>query len=214
MGDNRSTWNRLLGPLWRRIRLMISRGVVKLVDDSLKLQGVQTAILGAEPAWAERFQEYGYTSHPLEGAEAILAAVGGARSHLAAIAVDDRRYRIKDLEPGEVCLYTDEGDEIRFKRGQVISVVAGSKLDVSAPEVNVVASTSVKFDTPKVTCTKELIVQGLITGQGGMSVSGGDGAAVQVDGEAEFSGDVTADGVSVAHHKHDGDSGGTTSEPI
>jgi len=212
---DRRVLQRVLGPVWRRIRLIVSRGVLKLVDDSLKIQGVQLGLLGGEPAWAERFQEYGYTSNPHPGAEAVVAAVGGVRSHLAAIAIDDRRYRVKDLAPGEVCLYTDEGDRLHFKRGRLIEVTAGSEVKVTAPVVNVNASTSVTLNTPIVTCTKDLLVQGLITGQNGMQMSKADGGpAVQVSGAAEFSGDVTAEGVSTAHHVHTGDSGGTTSEPL
>lgn len=150
MGDQRRTWQRLLGPIWRRIRLLVSRGVVRLVDDSLKLQRVQVSLLGDQPAWAERFQQYGYTSHPHPGAEAVVAAIGGARAHLVALSVDDRRYRPKGLQAGEVCLYTDEGDEIRFKRGKLISVKAGSKVDVTAPQAVFNCSTSVTLNTPKV----------------------------------------------------------------
>lgn len=43
MADQRRTWQRLMGPVWRRIRLLVSRGVLKLVDDSLQLQGVTRA---------------------------------------------------------------------------------------------------------------------------------------------------------------------------
>ena len=219
MTDQRRTWQRLLGPIWRRIRLLVSRGVLKLVDDSLKLQGVQLGLLGGQPAWAERFQEYGYTSHPHPGAEAIVAAVGGARSHLAAIAVDDRRYRVTNLQPGEVCLYTDEGDEIRMKRGRIISVIAGSKLDVTAPEVVVTASTSVTFDTPIATFTQNVeilgscTVQNLLTANGGIQASGGSGAAVSVDGLVSVTDDVEASGVSLVNHTHPENDGGDTGAP-
>lgn len=163
MADQRRTYARLLGPIWRRIRLIVSRGVLKLVDDSLKLQSVQVTMLGDRPADAERFQEYGYTSHPLPGAEAVIAAVGGARAHLVALSVDDRRYRVTGLKPGEVCMYTDEGDEIRLKRGRVIGVTAGAQLDVSAPVVTVKASTSVTYDTPIFTVTGDFKAGGQIT---------------------------------------------------
>lgn len=162
MGDNRRTWQRLLGPIWRRIRLLVSRGVVRLVDDSMKLQRVQVSLLGDQPAWAERFQQYGYTSHPHPEAEAVVAAIGGARAHLVALSVDDRRYRPKGLQAGEVCLYTDEGDEIRFKRGKLISVKAGSKLEVTAPQAVFNCSTSVTLNTPKVIASGDIEAAGQI----------------------------------------------------
>jgi hypothetical protein len=47
---------------------------------------------------AERFQDYGFTSNPKRGAEAIVLFPGGQRAHAIIIAVDDRRYRKTGLE--------------------------------------------------------------------------------------------------------------------
>nr|WP_321266794.1 phage baseplate assembly protein V [Alcaligenes faecalis] len=192
MSDLGRALQRTTGPLWRRLRLLVSRGVVSLVSDSLKLQEVQVSLLGGEPAWAERFQQYGYTSHPLAGAEAIVVSVSGARAHLVALSVDDRRYRPKDLKAGEVCLYTDEGDEIRFKRGRVISVIAGSKVEVTAPEAVFNCSTSVTLNTPKVIATGDIEAAGQIR----------DGVGTMQGMRDTFNG-----------HDHPGDSGGTTGTP-
>lgn len=192
MSDLGRALQRTTGPLWRRLRLLVSRGVVSLVSDSLKLQEVQVSLLGGEPAWAERFQQYGYTSHPLAGAEAIVVSVSGARAHLVALSVDDRRYRPKDLKAGEVCLYTDEGDEIRFKRGRVISVTAGAEVEVNAPLVTVNASTSVTLNTPKVLATGDIEAAGQIR----------DGVGSMQGMRDIYNG-----------HDHPGDSGGTTGNP-
>ena len=51
----------------------------------------------------------------------------------------------------------------------------------------------------------------LITGAGGLSISGGSGAAV--DGDLKTTGDVKAGGISLTGHVHPGDSGGTTGKP-
>ncbi|MCP1375398.1 phage baseplate assembly protein V [Dyella lutea] len=154
---------RALHALARRIRMAIGRGVVRLVNDTLMVQGLQVTVLDGETANVQRFQEYGYTSVPLSGAEAILASIAGVRSHLVAIAVDDGRYRLKNLHSGEVALYTDEGDSIVLKRGRIIAVTAGAELDVSAPMVNVAATTKVTLDTPEVHCTHKLTVAEEIT---------------------------------------------------
>ncbi|TBW58563.1 phage baseplate assembly protein V [Marinobacter halodurans] len=156
MTDQRRTWQRLMGPVWRRIRLLVSRGVVKLVDDSLKLQGVQVSLLGDEPAWAERFQDYGHTSHPHPGAEAVVAAVGGARAHLVALAIDDRRYRLKDLAEGEVAMYDDLGNVIVFRRDK-IQVQAVQHLEVTAPTCHITATTN---HDGNVTINGNLVVNG------------------------------------------------------
>tara|TARA_R110002012_G_scaffold223601_2_gene395558 strand:+ start:635 stop:1186 length:552 start_codon:yes stop_codon:yes gene_type:complete len=136
MADQRRTYQRLMGPLWRRLRLLVSRGVLRLVDDSLKLQSVQITMLGDQPANAERFQQYGMTSHPHPGAEAIIAAVGGARAHLVALAVDDRRYRLKALARGEMAIYDDQGQKVHLTRaGIVIDGVGKPVRFINCPDV-------------------------------------------------------------------------------
>lgn len=125
-----------MGPLWRRIRLLVSRGVLKLVDDSLKLQSVQITMLGDQPANAERFQQYGVTSHPHPGAEAIIASIGGARAHLVALAVDDRRYRLKGLARGEMAIYDDQGQKVHLTRDGIVIDGVGKPVNfINCPDV-------------------------------------------------------------------------------
>lgn len=104
---------RFTAPLAKRIRLMVSRGVVKLVNDSLKCQGLQVQLLADElRSGVERFEDYGFTSHPYENAEVLYLSVGGNRSHGVAVRVFDRRYRPTDMDEGDVCLFTDDGERV------------------------------------------------------------------------------------------------------
>lgn len=144
-----SAMQRTLRPLLHRLQLMIGRAVVLLVNDGSKLQGLQVSLLADEVRdQVERFQNYGFTSHPLPGAEAVAASVAGNRDHVLVIAVDDRRYRLTALQQGEVAIYTDEGDKIVLKRGGTIEVTA---------------STKVVLDTPLVECTGNVTVAGTVT---------------------------------------------------
>lgn len=120
--------SRLLNPVWRRLRLLISRGVLKMSEDGKGLQEVQVTLLGDSPAWAERFQQYGLTSVPHGGAEAVVASVGGARAHLVALAVDDRRYRMASLKTGEVAIYDDKGQSVHLTREGIVVKGAGLPL--------------------------------------------------------------------------------------
>lgn len=130
--------NRFIDPLKRRVQMMVARAVVNLVYDGLKLQEVQLGVMKNETReGVERFQEYGFTSHPLAGAEAVVLFVGGNRDHGLVIAVDDRRYRLKPLEAGEVAIYTDEGDYIKLGRGGTITMVAATKVRIESPLVEV-----------------------------------------------------------------------------
>jgi phage baseplate assembly protein V len=112
---------RMVAPLRTQIANLVARAVVKLVTDSVKMQVLQLEVLDGETRdGCERVQQYGLTSVPLEGAEAVVLFVGGRRDHPLVVAVDDRRHRKKDLQPGEVALYTDEGATVYLKRGRIV----------------------------------------------------------------------------------------------
>ena len=191
-----ATINKLLDPLRRRMRLMIGRAVLAAAaDDGKGIQLVQVKLLDGEVAdGVERMQNYGYTSVPLAGAEGVMACVSGDRNHGIVVVMDDRRYRLKNLQPGEVALYTDEGDTIVMKRGRKIEVTAGAEITATAPVVKVEASTKVTLTTPLVEMTQDL----------------------SVGGSVSVVGDVVADGISLTTHAHGGvtPGGGNTGGPL
>lgn len=124
---------RLTAPLARRVRLMVARGVIELVDDSLKLQAVQlTTHADDVDDGIERFQQYGFTSHPEPGAEAVVLAVGGSCGHRVVTNVDDRRYRPKDLEEGEVALYNRDGILVCLDKDGILNLAAKAASDALA----------------------------------------------------------------------------------
>lgn len=102
----------------------------------------------------EYMQHYGFTSRPLSGAEGILFMEG---NRIYLIASDDRRYRIA-VENGEVCLYTDEGDFIHFKRGNLLHISTGDKLlidatndvEVNAPTAILNAAAKCQVNSPEI----------------------------------------------------------------
>jgi len=105
----------------RRIYGLFSRGVVKRVDNSRSRQTVQVTVHDGEVRdGVESWQPYGFASAPHEGAEHLIASVGGDQSHSVVICIDDRRYRLTSLNPGEVALYDDTGaNQITLKSGMV-----------------------------------------------------------------------------------------------
>lgn len=120
---------RMVAPLKRRVMLMVGRGIVRLVNDSLKLQELQVSLLADEVRnGLEHVQAYGFSAHPHPGAEAVVVFIGGNRDHGLVIAVGDRRYRLTGLAQGEVALYTDEdaagGHRVVLRRGRVVEIVA------------------------------------------------------------------------------------------
>lgn len=143
--------NKLTAPLARRVRLMVGRAVIRMVNDGLKEQALQISLLDGETRdLVERYQHYGFTSHPHPGGEAIVVAIGGSRDHLVVVADGDRRYRFKFLAQGEVALYTDEEDHIHLKRNREIDVVGGEKVTVQTKVASVTATTSATVTSPEI----------------------------------------------------------------
>lgn len=135
-----AAFNQLLAPLRRRVRLMISRAVLSAISDGAGIQIVQVKLLEGEVRDSvERFQNYGFTSVPLAGAEGIMACVSGNRDHGIIVAMDDRRYRIKGLQVGEAAIYTHMDQQahqhrIIFKNDGSIEVLA-KNITVKATEL-------------------------------------------------------------------------------
>lgn len=176
--------DRALATIARRIRLIASRAVVRMVNDAGGLQVVQITLLADETRdQVERFQNYGLTSHPHPGADAVAVALGGSRDHLVAIAVDDRRYRIKGLAAGEVALYDDLGHVVRLTR-------AGIVIDGAGHPVTVTNTTKLRVEAPLLEVTGQ--IKDLC-----------DGAGKTMAGMRD----------TYNSHTHPGDSGGTTGTP-
>lgn len=115
---------------------------------------------------------------------------------------------------------TIEGTEVVFNR-QDGSITVPNAVTINCTTATVNASSGITLDTPKTDVTGVLNVAGLITGKGGLAVSGGGGAAVTVTGNMKLQGQieassyVTAGGISLMKHKHQeqGD-GAPTSPPL
>jgi len=116
---------RVLAPIKRRILMMLARSVVLDSNDSKKVQQLKLKILSGEIRDnIESFQNYGVTSRPPDGAEALIVFIGGNRDHGICVGVNDRESRLKDLEKGEVALFTDEENYIWLKRDKELHVRA------------------------------------------------------------------------------------------
>lgn len=149
--------SRFMDPIKRRMLLMIGRALVEVVDDSTKMQALQVTLLEGEVRErVERFQNFGFTSVPEPGAEAVAAAVTGSRDHLVVVVVDDRRYRKTGLQPGESCQYNKWGDSVHLKDG-VLEVTHRTKIRLVAPTVEVAGN---------MTVSGSIVAQGNITGAG------------------------------------------------
>ncbi|MFB2709770.1 phage baseplate assembly protein V [Aeromonas veronii] len=176
---------KLLAPLQRRLRLIADRAIVTLVNDALQRQNLQLKVLADEGADdVERFQNYGHTSVPPEGSEAIVLGLGGARAGLVAIAVEHKGFRPKGLEAGDSCLYHLEGHNLTLGKEGLAALSAKSVI------------TTAEEQTLTISPENEIL------------------GALHVTLNITTDADVIINGKSFLNHKHDQSGGGQTSPPV
>lgn len=102
-------------------------------------------------------------------------------------------------------LRTDNGETyVEVTQAGVVNAVSPTSINLTAPEVNINASTSVTIDTPVETITGTLNVEN----------TGSETEPFTVNGNMEVTGDVVASGVSLVNHVHSGvQSGGSDTGP-
>jgi phage baseplate assembly protein V len=122
----------------RKAALGVARAVLTLIEDAHALQLLQAqSDMGDVWNGIQRFQEYGFTSVPLPGAEAIIVCLHGLRSNGVAIATDDRRYRIQNLPGGAVAIYDAAGTTWVLNNDGTATVTAPVKIHYVTPRLEV-----------------------------------------------------------------------------
>jgi phage baseplate assembly protein V len=129
--------------LYTRIKMMTARGIITATDDT---QGVHYAQVRVTPRETidkvPVVQIYGFGSHAKPTSETHLLFATGDRSKAVAIATNDPAARPRNLQPGEVSIYTDEGDIIVLKRGHQIAITTTGTVTVTAGTVNIAGPAS------------------------------------------------------------------------
>lgn len=186
--------------LWHRLRAMIGRGRITLLDDSGAVQTAQLTLSAQELVDPiRRVAEYGFTSNPPIGTDAVVIFIGGDRSKGAIIATNHQASRLKNLQPGDAAIYDNRGRWVWLKSTGIEIEANGSPVDIkNATTLTAKASTKVRLETPLVEITGNVTVAGTT----GLTVSG--------------SGDVVAGGKSLRNHVHPGVTAGgaNTGAPV
>ncbi|MGJ7088859.1 phage baseplate assembly protein V [Morganella morganii] len=206
-----------LNELERLISNLLRVGVVEEVDTEKMVCRVRTGDIltdwirwGADRAGAGRSWW-----PPVAGEQVIIGAVNGelttafvlcslysdangAPSHSA-------QAMHKTFSDGAVIEYEPETGELTVTGIQKATVNAAQKIDATAPEVTVTASTQINFNTPKVVCSDNLTCATLNVEKGGEMT----GNITHKDGK------FSSNGVVVDNHSHGGvERGGSWTDGI
>jgi len=140
-----------LNRLARRILLMMARGSVTLVDDTKPVQMLQLRVNGLEliPD-IPRYAEYGFTSNPPDGTQAVIASKNGDRNDGIVIATSNAKYRMKGLATGEVAIYDDSGQSVYLSAAGIVVNGGGKPVEITnTPQITA--------DTPLLRCTGDIL---------------------------------------------------------
>ena len=195
-----------MNPL-QKMRLMVARGIVKLVQDS-GLQLMQLDLLDEETRdGVERVQNYGHRGHPPQGSTVATGAGAGSRDHLVVVACEHPDH-VPPLESGESAMYAMFGQLFKMdKEGNVTLVCKDFNIQASG---NVTAAAAGNYTA---------------TAGGNLGISASGGMSMHGEGGASLTGGLQADsivadklvggGVDVETHNHKGVTAGgdNTGEP-
>jgi len=205
--------------LWRRVDTRIERALARVrqgfravltgIDTKPGVQLLQANALSGETLQAsELVQHFGFTSAPPAGTHCIVLPLGGKSAHSIIIGTEHGSYRVAALKSGEVAVYNQSGAKIVLMDQRVI------EMDCRELRINAEESVTINTQTLSANASAHLDLRSPDLDLGG------DGAAgsARMHGDISITGTSTADadhvsgGVSLVHHRHPGDSGGTTGE--
>lgn len=199
--------------LLQKLRLMVARGVVKLVKDA-GLQLIQADLLADETRdGVERIQNYGHRGHPPQGSTVAAVAVEGSRDHLVVVACEHPDH-VPPLNSGESAMYAMFGQLFKMDdQGNVTLICKNFKIEASGD-----VTTNAKNITATAEANASMQAGGNIgiTATGGVGMVGGAGANINggLTADTITADKVTANGVDLETHTHpDTTSGGNTGEP-
>lgn len=182
--------------LWRRVQLMIRRGRVTSGNDAGNVQKLQVQLGSLEIGDDRpRLAEYGFTSFPQDGCDAVVVFIAGDQSKGIVIATGDQSYRLH-LERGEVAIHDDQGQKVHLTRSGI--VVDGGGLPVTiqnAPTISATATAAISLTAPVIN------LNGAINQA---AASSGGSTAAHFIGPVTVETDVTAGNISLKTHKTSG----------
>lgn len=123
-----------------KVKSAVGKALIEAISDGNEIQLVKVSGLDNETqSDLERVQDYGLTSNPPIGSEAVVLYVGGSKGHGIVIKTDSGEFRVQSLESGEVCIYSKFGQKILLdKNGEIVTSNSGGQTTLDSSGVLIV----------------------------------------------------------------------------
>ncbi|MFM0022198.1 phage baseplate assembly protein V [Paraburkholderia azotifigens] len=140
-----------LNRLARRILLLMARGAISLVDDTKSVQTLQVRLNALEllPD-VPRYAEFGFTSNPPDGTQALVAFKNGDRNDGFVIATSNAKYRMTGLASGEVAIHDSRGQSVYLTESGIVINGGGNPITLTN-------ASKVRAETPRLECTGDIV---------------------------------------------------------
>jgi phage baseplate assembly protein V len=153
--------------LFRRVQMLFGRGRITYVDDSGSVQEMQVKMSDWETLDNRiRVAEFGFTSNPPIGSDALALHIAGDRTSGAVFATNHQPSRPTGLHAGETMLYSQDGKSVYITasggivveaKGQNVVVNDAANVTCNCSGIyKVVAPGGVQFVTPLVSSTGDI----------------------------------------------------------
>ena len=137
--------------LKRAIQALAGRGRVTTSDDSGNAQLVQVNLGPLELRDnTPRLAEFGFTSRPPVGADAVLVFIGGDRSNGVVIATGNAKYRMRELATGEVAIHDNIGQSVYLTANGIVVDGGGNPLTITN-------TPKIRAETQLLECTGDIV---------------------------------------------------------
>jgi phage baseplate assembly protein V len=184
--------NSAIEKLYRRIMLLIGRGRILLSTDDEALQRHQVQ-LGQMETFnnLSRLSEYGFNSMPPERSECVIVFMGGNRTDGCIIATGNQKYRMRNLESGEVSISDDNGQSVYLSKKGIV-------IDGGGKPIEIKNTPAITMDSPLVTMSGDCKINGSLDVDQSIHAS----KNISADGDVSDHGGKTMSGMRGVFNGH------------
>ncbi|MGU7784877.1 phage baseplate assembly protein V [Burkholderia sp. PU8-34] len=106
-----------------------------------------------------RIAEFGLTSVPPDGSDITMVNFGGGRNNAVIVGTNHQQSRPRNLQSGETMLYSQDGKSVYLTAsGGIVVEAKGQAVTVNdASTVTINAATKIRFVTPRLECTGDIV---------------------------------------------------------
>jgi phage gp45-like len=163
--------------LYRRVMMMVAPVQITTTDDTGLIQKAQIGVKSTPELMdgVPILEQYGFHANMPPKTDALALFGNGLRANPIVVGTNNQASRPKNFKPGEVAVFTNEGDTLKFARQQAVSLSAGNSYTLNTKQSTTNAQDGVQVNTPQVTVKGKVDAsEGFF--QNGQPITGGSGS--------------------------------------